>query len=167
MSIPRLINLDKYLDKRGFFADIISKKLSSSLKFKGNFSNYQISLSSNNKNVIRGLHYQKPMQAKLVFFIKGKIQDIVLDINKNSKTFGRYYQFILREKDKLLYIPKKFAHGYCALEKSEIIYVLDKNYKNENQHTIKWDDKDLNIKWMTKKPIISNKDKNGKKFNSI
>jgi dTDP-4-dehydrorhamnose 3,5-epimerase len=107
------------------------------------------------------------MQAKLVFVIKGKIQDIVLDIDKNSKTFGRYYQFILREKDKLLYIPKKFAHGYCALEKSEIIYVLDKNYKNENQHTIKWDDKDLNIKWMTKKPIISNKDKNGKKFNSI
>ena len=86
MSIPRLINLDKYLDKRGFFADIISKKLSSSLKFKGNFSNYQISLSSNNKNVIRGLHYQKPMQAKLVFVIKGKIQDIVLDIDKNSKT---------------------------------------------------------------------------------
>ena len=167
MDIPRLINLEKYLDKRGFFADIISKKLSSSLKFKGNFSNYQISLSSNNKNVIRGLHYQKPMQAKLVFVIKGKIQDIVLDIDKNSKTFGRYFEFILREKDKLLYIPKKFAHGFCSLEKSEIIYVLDKNYKNENQHTIKWDDKDLNIKWMTKKPIISNKDKNGKKFNSI
>ena len=101
MSIPRLINFDKYLDKRGFFADIITKKISSSLKLKGNFSNYQISLSSNNKNVIRGLHYQKPMQAKLVFVIKGKIQDIVLDIDKNSKTFGRFYQFILKEKDKL------------------------------------------------------------------
>ena len=167
MNKPKLINLDKYIDKRGFFADIISKKLSSSLKFQGNFSNYQISLSSNNKNVIRGLHYQKPMQAKLVFVIKGKIQDIVLDIDKKSKTFGRYFEFILKEKDKLLYIPKRFAHGFCALEESEIIYVLDKNYKNQNQYTIKWDDKDLNIKWMTKKPIISNKDKNGKKFKSI
>ena len=167
MNRPRLINLNKHFDKRGFFADIISKKLSSSLKFKGNFSNYQISLSSNYKNVIRGLHYQKPMQAKLVFLLKGKIQDIVVDIDKNSKNFGKYFEFILKEKEKLLYIPKNFAHGFCALEKSEIIYVLDKNYNNENQYTIKWDDTDLNIKWMTKKPIISKKDKNGRKFTSI
>ena len=155
-----VIKNEKFTDNRGYFREILVEK-----NLKKRFPFNVVSISK--KNVIRGLHYQKPMQAKLVFVIKGKIQDIVLDIDKNSKTFGKYYQFILSEKDKLLYIPKRFAHGFCALEKSEIIYVLGKNYKNENQYTIKWDDKDLNIKWMTKKPIISNKDKNGKKFKSI
>ena len=164
MSKPKLIKLEKYFDNRGYFADILSKKLSSALNFEGSFLNYQISISFNKKNVIRGLHFQSPLQTKLVFLLKGKIQDIVVDIDKKSKTFGKYYEFILKEKENLLYIPKKFAHGFCALEESEIIYILDKNYNNKKQNTIKWNDEDLNIRWMSKKPIISKKDKNNLTF---
>ena len=170
MDIPRLINLDKYLDKRGFFADIISKKLSSSLKFKGNFSNYQISLSSNNKNVIRGLHLQtKNPQGKLITVLNGKIFDIALDCRKKSKTFGKYFKIILTDKkNKSLYIPEGFAHGFCSLTNNSMLHYKCTNYRNPNSETgIIWNDKKLNIKWPIKKPILSSKDKINQEFNKF
>ena len=73
-------------DARGYFLESYNQK-----KFEevfGETSFVQDNESKSTRGVLRGLHYQKPMQAKLVFVIKGKIQDIVLDIDKNSKTFG-------------------------------------------------------------------------------
>ena len=167
MTNPKLIKIKKFNDQRGFFKNLLDKKISEQLKLKGNISKYQISISKSSKNVIRGLHYQIPMQTKLVYVIKGLVQDIVVNIDKRSKNFGKYHEFILKENEKLLYIPKYYAHGFCALEDSELLYILDNNYNSLREKTIIWNDIDLNIKWMTRKPSLSKKDRNGTAFKNI
>ncbi len=165
MIKPKIIKLNKYNDNRGFFQNVLDTKLSEKLNLNKNLLNYQISISNNKKGVLRGLHYQTPMQNKLVYLMKGKIQDFVVNIDKKSKEYGKTFEFILNKHTDLLFIPKKFAHGFYAIEESVILYVLDKNYNPKKEITIHWNDKFLNLKWRTKKPIISNKDSKGVPFN--
>ena len=90
---------------------------------------------------------------------KGKILDVVIDIRKNSRTFGQYEKFILSEKNKkILFMPKGFAQGFCALEKENvIIYNLSEYYKKNYDTGFRWDDKRINIKWPIDRPIVSKK----------
>ena len=119
------------------------------------------------KNVIRGLHLQKKFQQdKFVSVIKGKIFDVVVDLRKKSKTYGKYYSIILSDKNSTsLFIPAGFAHGFCGLGKDNLVFYGCSNYRSKkNEIAILWNDKTLNIKWPTKKPIISGKDKNNITF---
>lgn len=71
--------------------------------------------SISQRGVLRGLHFQKGefAQAKLVSLIKGKILDVVVDIRKNSETFGQSFSIELtRENNKQLFVPRGFAHGF-------------------------------------------------------
>ena len=145
-----------FVDKRGHFKELLKEK-----DFKKKFPFTVMSFSK--KNVIRGLHIQnKKKQGKYVSVIKGRVFDIALDLRKNSKTFGKYYKSILSEKNaKSLYIPPGFAHGFCALEKENFVIYSCTSYRHKKSEIgIKYNDKDLNIKWPIKKPIISKKDKN-------
>ena len=167
MINPKLIKLKSFNDQRGFFISLLDKKLSAQLNLKGDISKYQISVSKSSKNVIRGLHYQTPKQSKLVYVMAGRVQDIVVNINKKSKNFGKCYEFILKDNEKILYIPKDYAHGFCALEESKLLYILDNNYNSIKEKTIAWNDIDLNIKWMTSRPSLSKKDHNGLPFKNL
>ena len=108
--------------------------------------------------------------------------DIVVDLRKNSETFGKYFSIELNEKNKkMLFIPRSFAHGFLTLEdNTEIFYKCDNFYNSKNEIGIIWNDKDLNINWNFEKYdidenklIISEKDKKNisfkeyKKINSI
>jgi len=163
---PEIIKLKKYSDTRGFFKNILDKDISKNFKLSQNIDQYQISISHNKKNVLRGLHYQKPMQNKFIYLLKGKIQDVSVNVNKKSKNYGKAYEFILNENKDLLFIPRDFAHGFLALEESTIIYILDKNYNSSKEVTIDWNDKNLSIKWMYKNPIVSQKDSEGISFDT-
>ena len=124
-------------------------------------------ISSSKKGVLRGMHMQtKFSQGKYVSVIKGSILDIVVDLRKNSKTFGKHFKIILSDKNaKSVYVPPGFAHGFLGLEKENIISYLCTNYRSKKHEVgIQWNDKDLNIKWPIKKPIISKKDKNNLKL---
>ena len=92
--------------------------------------------------------------------IKGKILDVVIDLRKNSKTFGKTFKIILSAKNALsLYVPKGFAHAYYSYEKENIIYYkLDNFYAPKYEYGIVYNDKSLKIKW-PKKIITSEKDK--------
>ena len=92
--------------------------------------------------------------------MSGKILDVVVNLKKGSRNFGKIYYFLLNEGDSV-YIPNYFAHGYECLSKSaSILYHLD-NYRDaQNESGIPYDDKKLKIKWKTKKPILSLRDKN-------
>ena len=145
-----------YRDTRGYFKELLKEK-----NFKKKFPFTVMSYSK--KNVIRGLHLQtKNTQGKFISVLKGKIFDVAVDLRKNSKTFGKYYQSILSERNGLsIYIPPGFAHGFCALERENyVIYSCTKYRDKKSEVGIKFNDKNLNIKWPTKKPIISFKDKN-------
>lgn len=123
--------------------------------------------SKSKKNVIRGLHFQiKNQQEKYITVLNGSILDISLDLRKNSPTFGNYFSIFLSHKNfKSILIPKGFAHGYLTLEDNSILYYKNSSYySDKEQKGIIWNDKDLNIKWPTNKPILSNKDKKNLTF---
>jgi dTDP-4-dehydrorhamnose 3,5-epimerase len=152
----KILNDKSFADKRGYFREILKENYFS----KKNFVFWCISTSK--KNVVRGLHTQrKKHQEKYVSVIKGKIFDVVVDLRKNSKTFGKKFSVVLSEKNsKSLFIPAGFAHGFCGLEKENIVLYGLTNYRSKkNEIGILWNDKDLKIKWPVQKPNISNKDK--------
>lgn len=114
-------------------------------------------------NVFRGFHFQtKNKQSKFVNVLKGKILDVVIDLRKKSKTFGKIFKIILSKKNALgLHIPAGFAHGYYSFEKENIIYYkLDNYYNPKYESGIIFNDKTLKIKWPRKNMIVSNKDQN-------
>ena len=119
------------------------------------------------KNTLRGMHLQaKKSQAKIITVVQGKILDVVVDLRKNSKTYGKHFAIeISQESNFSLYIPERFAHGFLCLSKECAVYYKCSNYRDKNSETtIKWNDKDLKIKWPIKKPLLSKKDKVGIKF---
>jgi len=119
-------------------------------------------MSYSKKNVIRGLHLQqRKSQGKFVTVIKGKIYDVVIDLRKRSKTFGKKYSIILSDKNcKSIYVPEGFAHGFCALDKDNYVVYSCTNYRDKQSEIgIKFDDKKLNINWPTKTPTLSKKDR--------
>ncbi len=151
-----LIQNISHKDKRGSFKELYLEK-----KLKKKFPFYVMSFSK--KNVIRGLHLQKKKsQGKFISVIKGKIFDVAVDLRKNSKTFKKIFTILLSEKNcKSLYIPPGFAHGFCSLDKENYVVYGCTNYRNKNsEYGILYNDSDLKIKWPTKRPILSKKDKN-------
>jgi len=149
-----------YRDKRGFFKEVFKNKI---IKKKFIFD----CLSFSKKNTLRGMHIQlKNSQTKLITVAYGKILDVVVDLRKNSKTFGKTFSIEISEKSNFsLYIPKGFAHGFLCLSKKCVIYYKCDKYQNKSSERIlRWNDKTVNIKWTIKNPILSKKDKNGLSF---
>ena len=157
----------KFDDTRGYFREIFLEKLFKKKKF------IFWCMSKSKKNVLRGLHLQtKFQQGKFVSVIKGKIFDVVVDLRKKSKTYGKQYSIILSDKNSTsIFIPTGFAHGFCGLESDNLVFYGCSNYRSKKDEIgILWNDKALKIKWPVKKPIVSKKDKNNltfKKFNNL
>ncbi|MDA8618629.1 dTDP-4-dehydrorhamnose 3,5-epimerase [Candidatus Pelagibacter bacterium] len=140
-------------DKRGNLRETFNKKI---LKKKFVFEY----CTTSKKNVFRGFHFQtKNKQSKFVNVVKGKILDVVIDLRKKSKTFGRVFSIVLSKKNALgLYIPAGFAHAYYSYSKENIIYYkLDNYYSPKFESGIIYNDKSLKIK-LPRKMIVSKKD---------
>ena len=157
----KVIQSKSYKDNRGLFKEDYKKKFLKNKNFVFGCT------SSSKKNVIRGLHLQtKYSQEKYVSVLKGAILDVVVDLRKESRTYGKHYKIILSDENaKSIFIPAGFAHGFLALKKENIIYYTCTNYRSAKHEVgILWNDKDLKIKWPIKKPIVSKKDKKNMKF---
>ena len=98
--------------------------------------------------------------------IKGKIFDVVVDLRKKSKTYGKHYSITLSDKNSTsLFIPAGFAHGFCGLKNNNLVFYGFTNYRSKKDEIgILWNDKKLKIKWPITKPILSKKDKNNITF---
>ena len=123
-----LFKRSKYNDRRGFLSEICNENYFKEKKINLPFT----ILSSSKKNVIRGFHFQKKFPiSQLVTCVKGSILDVVIDIRKKSKTFGKYQSFILSEKNNLsLFMSKGFAHGYLTLSNnSTVLYNNSERFK--------------------------------------
>ena len=153
----------KFYDKRGFLEEVFLENI---IKKKLVFS----IVSKSHKNVLRGLHLQTTKaQDKFITVLKGKIMDVIVDLRKNSKTFGKHYKIILSEKNcKFLFIPKGFAHGFLGLKKENIVLYSCSNYRDvKSEQTVKWNDENLKINWGIERPILSKKDKNAQTLNEF
>lgn len=155
---PTIIN-----DERGYFFESFKKEaLEKALGYPLHF--IQDNEAKSTKGVLRGLHYQLPpfAQTKLVRVIQGSVLDIVVDIRKDSPTFGKQVAIELNDENKWqLLVPKGFAHGYLVLSDTAIFsYKVDNYYNKESERGIIYNDKQLNINWNfpENELIISEKD---------
>ena len=162
-----VFDLNIHKDKRGMlFESYRADKKLTKIKF------CQDNIVFSKFGVLRGLHFQKEpfAQSKLLTVISGKIQDVIVDLRKSSKTFGKTFSITLSEKEaKQLFIPKGFAHGFLTLTESSIVqYKVDNYYNSEHQSAIAYNDRTLNINWSLdlKDIILSDKDSKNKSFDN-
>ena len=155
-----------YSDHRGFFMESFNNIIEEEL----NESFIQDNHSKSHKNVLRGLHYQwnKPM-GKLVRVVKGSGLDVIVDIRKNSDTFGYWESFELSENNHhILWAPPGFAHGFLSFEdETHLCYKTTSLHNSECEGAINPLDSDLNIDWLMDNSsiILSDKDKSAQSFN--
>jgi dTDP-4-dehydrorhamnose 3,5-epimerase/CDP-3, 6-dideoxy-D-glycero-D-glycero-4-hexulose-5-epimerase len=147
-----------FTDERGSFKKLLSKNDYDELSLESGFE--EIYYSINNKNVIRGMHFQLPPMdhVKMVYVSKGKILDVCLDLRRESNTYGKCFSISLVDNDdKYLYIPKGIAHGFASLEDDAIVnYAQTSCYSKEYDFGIKYDS--FGFEWPVDKPIISKRD---------
>ena len=144
-----------YKDSRGYFKEDFKSAFFKGAKFIFSCT------SKSKKNVLRGLHMQtKNKQGKFVSVLKGSILDVVVDLRKNSKTFGKHYKIRLSDKNgKSIFIPAGFAHGFLSLSSATLVmYKTTKEYSPKHESGIIWNDPDINFKWPIDNPVISDKD---------
>ena len=161
-----------YRDNRGCFFESFNqqkfhKKTGSTIHF------VQDNQSISQRGALRGLHFQKGeyAQAKLVSVLKGSVLDVVVDLRKNSSTFGQHFSCILSEENKKqLFVPRGFAHGFSVLENDTIFsYKCDNYYNKESESAIIYNDPQLDIDWRLSENeiIVSERDKGLKTLDNL
>jgi len=122
----------------------------------------QDNYSRSARGTLRGLHWQwrKP-QAKLVRVVAGSIFDVVVDVRRDSPTFGRWVGLELSaESFRQVYIPVGFAHGFCVTsEVADFTYKVSSYYDGAQERGIAWDDPDIGVQWPIEDPIVSDRDR--------
>ena len=157
------IEPDVYIDDRGFFMETFHieryrKLLGINLDF------VQDNISRSSKNVLRGMHFQRNYpQGKIVKASRGEILDVIVDLRKDSPTYGTWESFKLSEQNKLqVWIPPGFAHGFLVMSDSaDFEYKCTEYYHPEDEHCLMWNDPEVAIDWPINDPILSEKDKQG------
>jgi dTDP-4-dehydrorhamnose 3,5-epimerase len=157
---PLIVEPDVFGDERGFFTESYKKSQFFAAGITVEFNQDNHSLSS--KNVLRGLHFQKPpaAQAKLVRVVQGAVWDVAVDIRKDSPSYKKWIAVELSGDNKrMLYIPEGFAHGFVALtDNVHLLYKCSNEYSPSHDGGIIWNDPDIGIKWPVTNPVLSDKD---------
>jgi dTDP-4-dehydrorhamnose 3,5-epimerase len=160
---------DIFTDERGFFFESFHHKRYEDLGI--NFTFIQDNVSKSQKGTVRGLHYQigKSAQGKLCQVILGKVVDIVVDIRFGSPTFGKHQSIILSDENHhQAWIPPGFAHGFAVLSDEAVFhYKCTAYYSKEDERTLLYNDPVLQIDWLVDDPLVSDKDRSGKKLADI
>ncbi|MGB5692812.1 MAG: dTDP-4-dehydrorhamnose 3,5-epimerase [Flavobacteriaceae bacterium] len=159
-------------DDRGSFYESYNKeKFEALLGFPVNFVQDNHSVSQ--RGVLRGLHFQQSPyeQSKLVRVVRGEAIDVVIDIRKDSPTFGRHFKIRISQGDNIsLFIPKGMAHGFLALKDQTVfVYKCDHYYHKESERGIMYNDPDLRIDWEADEDslILSDKDRKLPSFKDL
>ncbi|MBP9185884.1 MAG: dTDP-4-dehydrorhamnose 3,5-epimerase [Bacteroidia bacterium] len=147
-------------DSRGYFFEPYNKQRYAEVGITLEF--VQDNQSMSNLGAVRGLHFQSPPfeQGKLVRVVAGAVLDVVVDIRKNSPTYGQHFSVVLSAENFIqFWIPPGFAHGFATLNDNTIFeYKCSNLYNKQSEGGILWNDEDLAIDWQTSNPIISDKD---------
>lgn len=159
-----------FSDSRGYFFEAFNQKLFNE-SVGENITFVQDNQSLSQKDTVRGLHFQKPpfAQGKLVSVVKGAVIDMVVDIRKNSKTYGQSLEIELNDSEAaFLWVPPGFAHGFCVLEDDTIFqYKCTNYYHKESEGAINWSDFNFSFRSSVKHPVVSEKDAKAPSFKSL
>jgi dTDP-4-dehydrorhamnose 3,5-epimerase len=129
----------------------------------------QVNTSYNaHRGTLRGLHYQLPPKAesKLVRCVAGAIHDVIVDLRKDSRTFGMPFGLELSSANRaMMYVPKGFAHGFITLaDATEVLYLMDEFYSSELERGIRWNDKRFSVAWPIAPQFVSSRDATHRDF---
>ena len=156
------ISLFSKSDRRGNFTKFFENK-----KFK-NFKIKEIFITKSKKNVLRGFHFQtgRFRTNRLIYCEEGSVLDVLIDLRKKEKTFGKIYTFKLNSKiPELLSVPYYYGHAFlCLSNYCKMIYLYDNSYNKNYDKGIHWNS--VKFKWPKRKFIISDRDKNFRSFKS-
>jgi len=163
-----IIELEKHLDERGFFARSWCQR-----EFEQHGLNprlVQCNISYNYKSgTLRGMHYQaEPFEeAKLIRCTKGSVHDVIVDLRQDSPTFKQYLGIVLTaDNRKMLYVPQGFAHGFLTLEdNAEVFYQMSEFYAPDYARGFRWNDPVFGIAWPSNVQVISDRDRSYADFN--
>jgi dTDP-4-dehydrorhamnose 3,5-epimerase len=148
-----------FSDDRGFFLETYRADRLASLGISHPF--VQANQSRSIRDTLRGLHWQwRRPQAKLVRVVTGTIFDAVVDVRRNSPTFGAWCGVELSaENFRQLYVPIGFAHGFCVLsEHADVEYLCSDYYDPGGEAGLLWSDPNVAVEWPTRRPLLSGKD---------
>jgi dTDP-4-dehydrorhamnose 3,5-epimerase len=148
-----------FRDQRGFFLETYRQDALHRLGIRHGF--VQGNQSRSVRNTLRGLHWQwRRPQAKLVRVVNGSIFDAVVDVRRDSPTFGRWCGVELSaENFRQLYVPEGFAHGFCVLsDQADVEYLCSDYYDPGGEAGLLWNDPAVNVEWPTSWPLLSEKD---------
>ena len=163
-----LIEPNVYKDHRGFFLEGFEQDRYREIGIAEEF--VQENHSRSQKNVLRGLHYtiSRP-QAQIVTVIRGKIFDVVVDIRRDSPTFGKWLGTELSDEGpRQIYMAHGFAHGFCVLsDYADLHYKVSQRYDPSDEGGLIWNDKDVKIEWPISNPIISKRDQTYRKLEEL
>ena len=158
-KVVKVIELPRYDDERGSFIKCYDEASFMQAGIATCFKESYFSISD--KNVIRGMHFQVPPadHEKLVCVTLGAVKDVILDIRKDSPTYGQTKDIVLSAENHLaLYIPRGFAHGFMSLEDHTIMnYLVATVHSPQHDKAIRWDS--IEYDWQNASPIISKRDK--------
>jgi len=158
-----LIDLEPISDDRGFFSRFFCLDEFQKKGLEHHFAQGNVSFSKE-KGTLRGLHYQLPPseEVKLVRCTQGSFYDVVLDLRKNSSTYGRSFgETLSAENRRMMYVPKGCAHGFLTLEeKTEVSYLVSSPYSKELERGVRWDDPAFEIAWPFPPKVLSDRDRN-------
>ncbi|MDR2508181.1 MAG: dTDP-4-dehydrorhamnose 3,5-epimerase [Candidatus Accumulibacter sp.] len=164
LSIPDVLLIEPKVfgDDRGFFYESFNERAFEAATGI-NIRFVQDNHSRSVKNVLRGLHCQlePKSQGKMVRVVLGEVFDVVVDIRKDSPTFGRWAgERLSADNKRQLWIPAGFAHGFLVLsDTAEFLYKTTEYYAPEFERGIRWDDPDIGIDWpLSGAPCLSSKD---------
>ncbi|OCG44240.1 dTDP-4-dehydrorhamnose 3,5-epimerase [Gilliamella sp. Choc5-1] len=165
----KIIKPKVFGDERGFFLETFEqKRYQEMLGIELNF--VQDNHSRSQKDVLRGLHFQKENpQGKLVRVVRGEVFDVAVDIRKDSPTYGKWVGVNLTEENKTqLWIPPGLAHGFAVLSDiADFEYKCTNYYDPKSEGCLLWNDPTVNISWPISNPLLSAKDKLGKKLQEL
>ena len=157
-----LVDLEKREDGRGFFSRYFCRNEFLSNGLEANIEQINTSLTTS-RSTLRGLHFQRPphTESKVVRCISGAIWDVVLDIRKNSETYGQWFGTKLDACNRtMMYVPPGFAHGFITLtDTAEVLYLVSAAYAPDSEGTVRWNDPFHGIAWPEEPLQISEKDK--------
>ncbi|MFW5748618.1 MAG: dTDP-4-dehydrorhamnose 3,5-epimerase [Chloroflexota bacterium] len=156
-----IIQPNVFYDDRGYFMVPYQAKAFAEHGLPTNWVQDNQSLSTR-RGVLRGFHFQMPphTEAKLVRVLDGVIMDVIVDLRKDSPTFGQWDSVELSaENQKMVYIPRGFAHAFCVVsDRALVTYKVDNDYAPKAQAGLIWNDPTLNIPWPVDDPLLSEKD---------
>jgi len=161
-NTPFILTLNRHVDDRGWFGETFRENRLSEIGVLRRFVQENQSYSKH-LGTLRGLHFQVPpaAQAKLVSVLRGRVLDIVVDVRRESPTYGKFVSAELSDQfGQQMYVPVGFAHGFLTLEDNvTVLYKVSEYYAPERENGIRWNDPQVAVPWPISDADITLSDK--------